>query len=62
MLPSRSARSMTRRKDTVLFIDPGFPVQKQQLQVMGVKYETFDMYHYRGEKLGPEGGELFEEG
>ena len=37
----------------MLFIDPGFPVQKQQLQVMGVKYETFDMYHYRGEKLGP---------
>ena len=42
-----------KKKDTVLFIDPGFPVQKQQLQVMGVKYETFDMYHYRGEKLGP---------
>ena len=41
------------KKDTVLFIDPGYPVQKQQLQVMGVKYETFDMYHYRGEKLGP---------
>ena len=41
------------KKDTVLCIDPGFPVQKQQLQVMGVKYETFDMYHYRGEKLGP---------
>ena len=41
------------KKDTVLFIDPGFPVQKQQLQVMGVKYETFDMYHYRGVKLGP---------
>ena len=39
-------------KDTVLFIDPGFPVQKMQLQVMGVKYETFDVYDYRGEKLG----------
>ncbi len=38
-------------KDTVLFIDPGFPVQKMQLQVMGVKYETFDVYNYRGEKL-----------
>ena len=42
-----------RRKDTVLFIDPGFPVQKMQLQVMGVKYETFDVYDFRGEKLGP---------
>lgn len=41
-----------RKKDTVLFIDPGFPVQKMQLQVMGVKYETFDVYSYRGERLG----------
>ena len=40
------------KKDTVLFIDPGFPVQKMQLKVMGVKYETFDVYDYRGEKLG----------
>ena len=42
-----------KRKDTVLFIDPGFPVQKMQLQVMGVKYETFDVYDFRGDKLGP---------
>ena len=42
-----------KRRDTVLFIDPGFPVQKMQLQVMGVKYETFDVYDFRGEKLGP---------
>jgi aspartate/methionine/tyrosine aminotransferase len=41
------------QKDTVLFIDPGFPVQKMQLQVMGVKWETFDVYDYRGEKLAP---------
>ena len=40
------------KKDTVLFIDPGFPVPKMQLQVMGVKYETFDVYSYRGERLG----------
>ena len=40
-----------RNKDTVLFIDPGFPVQKMQLQVQGVRYETFDVYDYRGEKL-----------
>lgn len=38
-------------KDTILFIDPGFPVQKQQLVVMGQKYESFDIYEYRGEKL-----------
>ena len=40
-----------KNKDTILFIDPGFPVQKQQLVVMGVKYETFDVYDYRGDKL-----------
>lgn len=42
-----------KRKDTVLFIDPGFPVQKMQLQVQGVKYETFDVYDFRGDKLRP---------
>ena len=41
------------QKDTILFIDPGFPVQKQQCTVMGVKYATFDVYDYRGEKLAP---------
>jgi len=38
-------------KDTILFIDPGFPVQKQQITVMGYKYASFDVYDYRGEKL-----------
>ncbi|MBR3123740.1 MAG: pyridoxal phosphate-dependent aminotransferase [Prevotella sp.] len=41
------------KKDTVLFIDPGFPVQKMQLQILGVKYEAFDVYDYRGDKLRP---------
>lgn len=44
---------MDEKRDTVLFIDPGFPVQKMQLQVQGVKYETFDVYDFRGEKLAP---------
>ncbi len=39
------------KKDTTLFIDPGFPVHKQQHHVLGLKYETFDVYDYRGEKL-----------
>lgn len=38
-------------KDTTLFIDPGFPVHKQQHKVMGLKFESFDVYEYRGEKL-----------
>ena len=41
----------TLGKDTILFIDPGFPVQKQQITVMGYRYESFDVYEYRGEKL-----------
>ena len=38
-------------KDTALFLDPGFPVQKQQFMVLGQKYEQFDVYHYRGSAL-----------
>lgn len=38
-------------KDTILFIDPGFPVQKQQIAVMGYKYASFDVYNFRGDKL-----------
>lgn len=38
-------------KSKTLFIDPGFPVQKQQLRVLGMGFETFDVYNYRGEKL-----------
>jgi len=41
----------TPGKDTILFIDPGFPVQKQQIAVMGYKYESFDVYECRGKKL-----------
>ena len=41
----------TPGKDTILFIDTGFPVQKQQITVMGYRYESFDVYDFRGEKL-----------
>lgn len=51
-----------KRKDTVLFIDPGFPVQKMQLQVQGVKYETFDVYDFRGDKLRPKLESYLEKG
>lgn len=46
-----AAGNLDRKKDTILFIDPGFPVQKQQLMVMGIKYASFDVFNYRGEKL-----------
>ncbi|WP_430809782.1 MULTISPECIES: aminotransferase class I/II-fold pyridoxal phosphate-dependent enzyme [unclassified Carboxylicivirga] len=40
-----------KERDTLLFIDPGFPVQKQQLDVLGYQYDSFDVYNYRGEAL-----------
>lgn len=40
-----------RERRGVLFIDPGFPVQKLQIQVLGYEYDTFDVFNYRGEKL-----------
>jgi len=42
---------MDAKRDTTLFIDPGFPVHKQQHKVLGQKFESFDVYDYRGEKL-----------
>ncbi len=42
---------MYKEKDTSLFIDPGFPVQKLQHKILNVKYESFDVYNYRGDKL-----------
>ncbi len=41
----------TPGKDTVLFIDPGFPIQKSQLKILGIPFEQFDIYAYRGAAL-----------
>ena len=35
-------------KDKVLFIDPGFPIQKSQLRVLGIGWREFDIYAWRG--------------
>ncbi|MEH6824649.1 MAG: pyridoxal phosphate-dependent aminotransferase, partial [Motiliproteus sp.] len=40
-----------KERSGTLFIDPGFPVQKKQLQVLGQRYGSFDVYNYRGAKL-----------
>ena len=40
-----------RNKEGTLFIDPGFPVHKQQCHVLGHEYYSFDIYDYRGKKL-----------
>ena len=38
-------------KPYTLFIDPGFPVQKSQLNLLGLPFKAFDFQHFRGEKL-----------
>jgi len=39
------------KKDTTLFIDPGFAVHKMQHKVLNLKFEAFDVYNFRGDKL-----------
>ena len=36
---------------TILFIDPGFAVQKLQCSVLGYNYVSFDVYQHRANKL-----------
>lgn len=41
----------TPGKNRVLFIDPGFPIQKSQLRVLGIEWREFDIFPYRGAAL-----------
>ena len=41
----------TPGKNKVLFIDPGFPIQKSQLRVIGAEWVEFDIYLHRGAAL-----------
>ena len=45
-----------------LLIDPGFPVHHQQLISLGQRFETFDVYNYRGEKLRDKLESIFKKG
>lgn len=38
-------------RDTILFLDPCFPVQKQQSRVIGLKVDSIDIGDFRGDKL-----------
>jgi aspartate/methionine/tyrosine aminotransferase len=38
-------------KPFTLFIDPGFPVQKSQLNLLGLPFKSFDILNFRGDKL-----------
>lgn len=45
------ASQLDAKKDTILYIDPGFSVQKMQAEVIGLKISSFDLSDYRCEKL-----------
>ena len=55
------ASQLDEKRDTVLYIDPGFPVQKMQAQVIGVKIASFDIAEYRGKKLEAKLEEYFKQ-
>ena len=38
-------------REGTLFLDPGFPVQKQQCRMLGHSYRSFDIYDFRGPRL-----------
>ncbi len=49
-------------KDTMLFLNPGFPAQRHQAKVLGLKEAAFDIYSYRGEKLKAKLESILKEG
>lgn len=50
------------KKDTMLFINPGFPAQRYQAKILGLKEESFDIYSYRGKALEAKLEEFFSKG
>ena len=52
----------TPGKNKVLFIDPGFPIQKSQLRVIGAEWKEFDIFSYRGQNLRAKLEEMLAEG
>ena len=61
-LAMMAAGRRLKGKDKILFIDPGFPVNKKQAEVIGLAYESFDVYDFRGPLLEDKLRTLFEPG
>ena len=49
-------------KNTVLFIEPGFPNHNIMNRMLGFEQKTFDIYNFRGEKLREKLTEFYETG
>jgi aspartate/methionine/tyrosine aminotransferase len=66
MMGGMAAFMVVNRSDQTrtgtLFLDPGFPVQKQQCLVLGHEYGSFDLYDFRGDKLRAKMEEEIEKG
>ena len=45
------AGNMHKGKDTILYLDPTFPVTRYQAKFLGLKIEGIELYDNRGEKL-----------
>ena len=56
------ASQLDEKRDTVLYIDPGFPVQKLQASVIGVKVASFDIAGFRGKALEEKLESLYAQG
>ncbi|MDE5994225.1 MAG: pyridoxal phosphate-dependent aminotransferase, partial [Oscillospiraceae bacterium] len=39
------------KKDTILIMNPGFPAQRHQAKLLGLRTQSFDIYNYRGKAL-----------
>lgn len=50
------------KKDTILYICPGFSAHGRQPDILGIKNVTFDIYEYRAEKLREKLESYFKEG
>lgn len=50
------------KKDTMLFINPGFPAQHYQAKIIGLKEASFDIYSCRGKALEAKLEEFFSKG
>lgn len=53
---------MYKDREGTLFLDPGFPVHKQQIKILGQDCRSFDVYNYRGEKLREKLNEMTADG
>ncbi len=53
---------MNPEKDTVVYLNPGFPSHYLQAKVLGLKTRMFDLYDFRGERFRGKLEEVFGDG